>query len=220
MAGAVQAINFVAFILAIGVTFQIIGAVKLFKNRKWEDGKDKIIFSRIHTLWIITNFGGMAQVWWTTGRQSSEDFNLLTYTLAFIAAMLIVAIAVMLMPDISDPDVTDKWKDKKPFSLKEYYFRHVRYLSYGVISFLFFISLNEALLNQDDFSDAKFLGFFIWKMVFRFAFIGILSWIVWSVRKKPANEKAKLRLEKSHFRATLTFFSIFILYSVIFSWRL
>jgi len=120
---------FLSIVMALAVAELLAGLGRLIRERQ------RVRVYWVHVAWMIMAIMAVTQSWWVVWASRTHDFsNFLEYFSLILPRFLFVLCAFLLSPPIAPGESLD---------LREYYFRHFRW-----VAFLFATSLSVVALSR------------------------------------------------------------------------
>jgi len=126
---------FLSIVMALAVAELLIGLGRLIRER------DHVKIYWVHVGWMILGIIVLTSSWWSIWKVRSHVFaSYFEFLSLLLPSLFLVTISLLLSPPI-DPG--------RPSDLREYYFRHIRWIAVLVAVQVAFVALSRVVLGVE-----------------------------------------------------------------------
>ncbi len=127
---------FVSILLALAVAEILAGLGRLIRER------DQVRVYWVHVAWMLLAILAVTQSWWAIWNVRTHEFaNFFEFLALVVPRLIFVLVAFLLAPPISSG---------QSFDLREYYFRHIRWVALLSTTAIFGIAFSLTFLGMEE----------------------------------------------------------------------
>ncbi len=127
---------FVSILLALAVAELLAGLGRLIRER------DHVRVYWVHVAWMLLIILTVTLSWWVIWNLRTHEFtNFLEFLALVVPRLIFVLVAFLLAPPISPA---------QPFDLRQYYFRHIRWVALLSATAIFGIAFSLTFLGMEE----------------------------------------------------------------------